>query len=573
MIVGVSYSQSWQWGKRGGGSGNTKETIQSMATDSQKNIYATATVSAENIDIDGHALNSTDMAQNPFPTDAILTSFACDGSYRWSKIFTGQDQETLFDVHTDAQDNVYVAGFTSGGGGTNPFFKYSNYLDTDVTFDQTTTPDYFITFIVKYNSNGVMQWLKRIRPPFSTANSNNVVGILSMTTDSAGNCYALTSLTQGVYCDGALTLTGPGTMYYVIKYDANGNYIGATHLDFQTNYAYTMKFYRNHNNGNYYITQSKSTPSETATFGGQSATHDTILACFDSTGQFQWLREDATNGGFPYCNILNMTFDTNNDVYLALILAGSNNGQIPQDSFLGYSIIEGTAPVTVMKTNPNIDTLLWASRSTTHFDAFFSAAGLTLNNNEVSISSNYGGGYTWGTQTTPVFTGSPPLLARLDKTTGSCIGLSTILNNNQLNNAGTVLVTDASNDYIMGGQFTSLLYFNGGQQILNNGPQTDFFIAKYANQACSPMAVEENVKNNNKLQVYPNPTLGNVYFDNSVTQYSSVMVSNSLGQQIMCLPLTATSNTAIDLSQMSNGVYLLQFIGEKGSETVKVTRQ
>ena len=362
MIVGVSYSQSWQWGKRGGGSGNTVETIESMATDSQKNIYATATVSAENIDIDGHALNSTDMAQNPFPTDAILTSFACDGSYRWSKIFTGQDQETLFDVHTDAQDNVYVAGFTSGGGGTNPFFKYSNYLDTDVTFDQTTTPDYFITFIVKYNSNGVMQWLKRIRPPFSTANSNNVVGILSMTTDSAGNCYALTSLTQGVYCDGALTLTGPGTMYYVIKYDANGNYIGATHLDFQTNYAYTMKFYRNPNNGNYYITQSKSTPSETATFGGQSATHDTVLACFDSTGQFQWLREDATNGGFPYCNILNMTFDTNNDVYLALILAGSNNGQIPQDSFLGYSIIEGTAPVTVMKTNPNIDTLLWASR-------------------------------------------------------------------------------------------------------------------------------------------------------------------------------------------------------------------
>jgi len=418
-----------------------------------------------------------------------------------------------------------------------------------------------------------MQWLKRIRPPFSTLDSNNGVAILSMATDSAGNCYALTGLTQGVYCDGALTVTGTGSKAYVIKYDTNGNYTGATYLDFQSTYGGGITFYRNPYNGSYYLTASKFNVTDTATFGGQNATHDTALACFNSTGQFQWMREDTTNTGFPYCNILNITFDSNNDVYLALILAGSNNGQTPQDSFLGYSIVDGEAPVTVMKTNPTIDTMIWASRSTTHFDAFFSAAGITLNNNEVFISSNYGGGYTWGTQTTPVSSGSPPLLARLDKTTGNCVGLSTILNNNQLNNAGTVLVADASGDYIMGGQFTSILYYDNGQQILNNGPETDFFIAKYATQACSPLAVNEPIQPKVQLQVYPNPTNGKVYFDNSLTQYKNAVIYNPVGQQVMTIPLTTISNSVIDLSQMSKGVYMLQFTGENGSETVKVERQ
>jgi hypothetical protein len=165
------------------------------------------------------------------------------------------------------------------------------------------------------------------------------------------------------------------------------------------------------------------------------------------------------------------------------------------------------------------------------------------------------------------------LLARLDKTTGNCVGLSTILNNNQLNDAGTVLVADVSGDYIMGGQFNSMLYFDNSQQILNNGPQTDFFIAKYATQACSPLAVNEPIQPKVQLQVYPNPTNGKVYFDNSLTQYKNAVIYNPVGQQVMTIPLTTISNSVIDLSQMSKGVYMLQFTGENGSETVKVERE
>ncbi len=549
----LATAQSWVWGKRGGGSGNTVETIQSMAIDSHNNIYATSIVSSENLDVDGHPLNSTDMGQAINPTDAVLTSFACDGSYRWSKIFTGQDREELKYVQTDAQDNVYVTGFTFGGGGNNPFFKYPNYLDTDVTFPQTTAnPDYFISFIVKYNSNGIMQWIKRIGAQFSGQLVDNYISITGMTVDSAGNSYTLTLLTQGnTYCDGNLTVTGNNQKYYVIKYDINGNYVGATYLDFQSTYGGGIRYYRNPYNGSYYLTASKFNVTDTATFGGQNATHDTALVCFSSTGQFQWLREDATNMGNLYCQILGLTFDTNNDVYLALDLPGSNYGQIPQDSFLGYSIIEGTAPITIMKTNPNVDTLLWASRSNSVVGSNL-FGDIFLNNNEVAITNYSGNGFTWGTQTSVATPGATPLLARLNKTTGECIGLANINNNNQLEDTGTVIVADTNGDYIIGGQFHSILYFDNGQQILNNGPQTDFFIAKYSTSVCSLSTADFKEQG---LELYPNPVENTVRV--TFTEDLDYSLYTITGKLIKQGKITEQENT-IDFAQLSTGTYILE---------------
>ena len=544
----VSMAQSWVWGKRGGGSGNTVETIQSMAIDSHNNIYATAMVSAYNIDIDGHTLNSTDMGQNMIPTDAVLTSFACDGSYRWSKIFTGQDHEVLKYVHTDAQDNVYVTGFAGGGGGSLTFFKYPNYLDSDVTFDQTTTvQDYCIAFIVKYNSNGIMQWLKRIRPPYPSITTDNQVSITGYTLDSNGNSFLLASLSPDSYFDGALTVTGTGYKNYVLKFDTNGNYTGATYLDFQSTYGSGITFYRNPYNGNYYLTSNKGDVNDIATFGGQNVSTDAVLACFDSAGQFQWVRTDVTTGAYGDCIIVNMTFDINNDVYLVLRLTSGST----IDSFLGYSIAEATAPITIMKTNPNVDTVIWASRSTTFINAN-PTGGVAINNNEIAISNFSGNGFTWGTQTSVATPGATPLLARLNKTTGECIGLSNINNNNQLNDNGDFLMLDNNGDYIIGGQFHSILYFDTNQQILNNGPQTDFFIAKYSTSVCSLSTADFKEQG---LELYPNPVENTVRV--TTTEDLDYSLYTITGKLIKQGKITEQENT-IDFAQLSTGTYILE---------------
>lgn len=121
LLIGTfSRAQDWQWIKEGGGTGtassNTKEQVYSMATDSQNNIYILSRVRGSDVEIDG---NSKATYGYSTPSDVVLASFSCNGTYRWSKIIGGNGTEDINAVQIDSQDNVYVAGkvATCDGGG------------------------------------------------------------------------------------------------------------------------------------------------------------------------------------------------------------------------------------------------------------------------------------------------------------------------------------------------------------------------------------------------------------------------------------------------------------------------
>ena len=87
-----AFSQSFQWIKRGGSNENVGtnlyESVYSIATDSERNYYTLSYVGMSDLDVDNNPKNNYD---NPgySPTDVVLASFACDGTYRWSKVFGG----------------------------------------------------------------------------------------------------------------------------------------------------------------------------------------------------------------------------------------------------------------------------------------------------------------------------------------------------------------------------------------------------------------------------------------------------------------------------------------------------
>lgn len=92
LMVGFSYSQSWQWGKRGGSvdqldylGSNRQEEVYGIVTDSHNNIYTISYVGKNNLNVDGNP--KTNFGDDTTLTDVCLSSFSCDGSYRWSKIF------------------------------------------------------------------------------------------------------------------------------------------------------------------------------------------------------------------------------------------------------------------------------------------------------------------------------------------------------------------------------------------------------------------------------------------------------------------------------------------------------
>ncbi len=91
------YSQTVQWVKRGGSVENIyadNEGVFSIATDSEKNYYVLSRVAMSGLNVDGNSKTNYDNPSST-PNDIVLASFACDGTYRWSKVFGGGEMKLL----------------------------------------------------------------------------------------------------------------------------------------------------------------------------------------------------------------------------------------------------------------------------------------------------------------------------------------------------------------------------------------------------------------------------------------------------------------------------------------------
>jgi len=566
LLSGLVHCQSWQWGKRGGSidqldttGGDRQEEVYSIVTDSQKNIYTLSYVGKNNLNIDGNV--KTNFGDDTTKSDIALSSFACDGTYRWSKIIGGGGFDKVNSLQIDAQDNIYIAG--KFGGCQDP--NYPPRIDSDVILNQSPQ-DCSVIFIAKYNSSGVLQWFKRPQP----AGVNSIQGVSQtfskgLSTDSAGNSYWLTWLAPGSYCNGAFNPTLSGSNFYVLKYDSNGNFVSGMYLDMQlTYYAFlNLQFYRNPYNGYYYFSSTKGDSGDSAIVAGQNVTHAAFLWSFNDQGQFQWLKESSSVNVYNTLFWYNYAFDPQNNIYIGGYITGAN-----YENFLGLSPSQFNNPPFVMKLNPTADTVLWSSYPTKNGRQ---TGAIILNGNEVGVTTTCSGSvYTWGTQTfAPGGTnqGTEVLFARLNKDTGACIALNKIPGDVGYDDCGTAFAVDASGDYILGGALGHQLTFTTNT-ITNIGSQSDFFVAKYSTSVCSLHT--EDFKEEG-LELAPNPVVASVRVATGENlRYQLYSIS---GVVVKEGTLNEQANT-IDFSGMAVGTYILRTVNDAGKvKQVKLVKE
>lgn len=562
LLSGMAHCQSWQWGKRGGSidqlsttGGDRQEEVYAIVTDSQKNIYTLSAVGMNNLNIDGNV--KTNFGDSTTLTDVALSSFSCDGTYRWSKIIGGGGYDRVPSLQIDAQDNVYIAGKFAGCQDA----AYPPRIDNDVIIPQMPQ-DCGLIFIAKFNSNGVMQWFKRPQSSsVSPADGISFTASCELSTDALGNCYWLTGLPPGSYANGSLTVTGSGMQYYILKYDANGNFIGSTSLDMQMSVYFN--FTRNPYNGYYYFSGRRGSASDTAIIAGQNATHAAFLWCFNDQGQLQWLKESSNTNVYSTIFWYNYAFDPQNNVYIGGYITGGS-----YENFLGLSPSQFNNPPFVMKLNPTADTVLWSSYPTKNGRQ---TGAIILNGNEVGVTTTCSGSvYTWGTQTfAPGGTnqGTEVLFARLNKDTGACIALNKIPGDVGYDDCGTGFAIDASGDYILGGALGHQLTFTTNT-ITNIGAQSDFFVAKYSTSVCSLHT--EDFKEEG-LELAPNPVVAAVRI-NTLEELRYQLYSIS-GVLIKEGTLNVQDNT-VDFSGMDVGTYLLKTVNDAGKvKQVKLVKE
>ena len=560
FFYNLSYSQNWQWIKEGGGTGTadtyTQEQVYSMVTDSQNNIYILSRVSGGDVEIDSNPKATFGYGD---PKDVVLASFSCDGTYRWSKIIGGNGIESIDAVQVDSQDNVYITGkvATCDGGGAGNF--YYARIDNEYQFTNTGSACTLI-FLAKFDSNGNLQYVKRPQLPTTSSLAGTYTRSYNFEIQN-DLLYWFVWLPPGVYAEGAFTNNTTATHApYVLKYNLDGSFIEAVQLGtIQGLYDVNLKYYRNLNNGYYYMTLFKVNSGGTFSINGQPIVNSAALICYDNIGNLLWKKENNNNNA-NYMKFFGLDFDPQNNIYIAGSMVGMN-----MNSFLGYAVSIANTPAFVMKLDSTADNLLWAS----NYDSVGSNGygDLIYNGNEIAYTGWCAGtNFTWGSQSiyvTAANEGQDVLFARFDSTTGNCLSLHKINSNVGTTDYGNAIAVDASGDYIVGGGFGQNIYDMNNTVATNEGGPTDFFLARFSAQACSTLNTESFEET--FIRLYPNPSKGMVTLDYQLETAAQLQVIDVSGRVVLERELVA-AETSVQFATtvMASGVYAVQVLGNSG---------
>lgn len=188
---------------------------------------------AGNVYITGYSLNT------PYMTDCFAARYDPSGNLMWTAYYNGpgNGNDYGYAIDLDSQGNVYVAGHSRGIGESNDDYVTIKYNSDGVEqwvvrYDGPgNTPDRATALMVddldniyvtggspdsgtstgfatiKYNSAGVEQWVVQYHDP------NTFAGVRDMTIDDSGNVYLAGHIDQG---------QGVNANYLTIKYDSSG---------------------------------------------------------------------------------------------------------------------------------------------------------------------------------------------------------------------------------------------------------------------------------------------------------------------------------------------------------------
>jgi hypothetical protein len=164
-----------QWLRRGGGSNFVEEEGKSIAVDGSGNVYVTGYFSTT-ANFNTPSSTGTNELVSAGSTDIFVAKYNTSGALQWLRRGGGTSGEFGKGIAVDGSGNVYVTGYFSTTANFNtPSATGSNELvsagNTDV-------------FVAKYNTSGVVQWLRR--GGGTGSDEGNGIGV-----DGSGNVYVV----------------------------------------------------------------------------------------------------------------------------------------------------------------------------------------------------------------------------------------------------------------------------------------------------------------------------------------------------------------------------------------------
>ena len=345
-------------------SGGTKLWQEEMGTNKEDVAYSVAVRkdSAGNFYVAGRTKgNIEEPGSKQGGFDVFLIKYDAAGTAVWKKQLGTKEDDMANSVAVDGAGNAYVVGKTNGSFAD---YGYTNAGGADL-------------FIVKYDVNGNVAWLRQIGTPADEDASSAAL-------DPAGNII-VTGHTYG-NLDGA---GAGGADFFVMKYDGNGNLLWKN----QKGTGNDDKAYGITSDSSGNICISGMTRGDLA--GTGAGFSDIFLAKYDGNGNLLWARQTGTaveeSGN-------SVALDADGNAYVA----GSTTG-----SFTGYAN-SGLFDIVIVKYDP-AGNQLWTKQMGTAADDEAYDAALDGTGN-VYIT-----GYTRGILDGTSVTGADVFLMKLTK--------------------------------------------------------------------------------------------------------------------------------------------------------------
>jgi hypothetical protein len=235
----VKYNTNGQalWATSIGGS--SSDSGNEIAVDTSGNVYATGIYSSSPLTINSFSsvtgatinLSSYGTLANSGSTDFFVVKYNTNGLVQWATSIGGSSNNDFGNgIATDTSGNVYVTGYYGSSLTINSFSSVTGGVINLLSYGTLANSGLNDVVIVKYNTNGLVQWATSIAGS-STDNGNGIA------VDTSGNVYvtgiyssspltinSFSSVTGGVINVSSYgTLANSGsTDVFVVKYNTNG---------------------------------------------------------------------------------------------------------------------------------------------------------------------------------------------------------------------------------------------------------------------------------------------------------------------------------------------------------------